>query len=446
MTADGPDGDAAERDDAFSRRVSAVLLADVSGFSALIGLDDEATARAVRRLQALVQDAVDEAHGRADAFAGDAVCAIFDSVVAAVDAALTIERRIAKLELRPGKPLQIRMGIHYGDVLLRAGAPVSSAVGEAINIAARLQALARPGTICISEGVYRQVYHRVDERFVDLGRKHLKNITEPVHAYLLIPRETDAWRQLPARRRRLGLGLSGVGLTVLLVAGALAAWQFWQGRGLVPSVPAPGSPVARREGVPTPAVAAASPAPAGGIVLGVMLFKVRGADGNSEWMCDALRDGLNTQLSTLTNVKVYSKEFLDFLVKRQGLSEIEVAHKLGITKILTGSLVTIGDALQLETHVVDVATGVLESSESIAGRPQDFLTMQNEMVLEVIARLDVPVTDAEKAVLLARQTNDLEALKLLMEAEGSSAPAVDRPPGATPSLSPRSALPHGFLA
>jgi class 3 adenylate cyclase len=202
----------------FTRRVCAVLLADVTGFSALMGVDDERTARAVRGLQTLVQGIATEHNGHAEGFAGDAIFASFDSVVAAVATALSIQRRLAG-ETFEGLHLKIRIGIHYGDVLLREGA----AFGDAINVAARLQTLAKPGTICMSDGVYRQVRNKFDEKFVDLGRQRLKNISEPIHAYLLVPRAMEAEQAHVSRRTLVGWALGAATLAAALTLGVVTA-------------------------------------------------------------------------------------------------------------------------------------------------------------------------------------------------------------------------------
>jgi TolB-like protein len=149
-----------------------------------------------------------------------------------------------------------------------------------------------------------------------------------------------------------------------------------------------------------------------------MLFKPLGQEGETAWMREALRDGLNTQLSELERVKVYSKEFIDFLTTREGLSEIEAATKLGIGKMLSGSFVAIGNVLRIEIHIVDVPSGVLESSVTTTGRQQEFLGLQDRMVMDVITRLELPISEEERAMLLAKRSTDPEALRLLLEAEG----------------------------
>jgi len=416
------------------------LLGDVFGYSALMGEDDERTARAIHELQAAIRDIVSDAHGRADPFAGDAILATFDSVVAAVDAALAIQRRVGAEEFA-GTRLQMRIGVHFGDVLVREGA----AFGDAINITARLQTLAKPGTVCISEGVYRQVRNRFDEKFVDLGRQQLKNISDPVHAYLIVPPEL-APAQTPARTR-LALGATAVVLLVLL--SGIVAVRYWSappakpketrteghsGLGIEthqPESPAPGAQKA-----------AAHAEDGGQVTLGVMLFKGLAPEGEKDWRREALRDGLNAQLSQLSQVKVYSKEFIDFLVTRKGLTDIEAATQLGIKKMLSGSVVVVGDTLHIETHVVDVTSGVLEISYTTSGREQDFLDGQ-KMALDVISHLNLPVTDDERRTALAQKPSaNAEALKRLMEAESGAAHRPATPGPETSKDAPHSALPR----
>jgi len=433
---DGPGGGPSQSEEAFTRRVCAVLLADVTGFSALMGQDDERTARAVRGLQTLVQEIAADNNGHAEGFAGDAIFASFDSVVAAVDAALKIQRRLAG-ETFEGLHLRIRIGLHYGDVLLREG----GAFGDAINIAARLQTLAKPGTVCISEGIYRQVRNRFDEKFVDLGRQRLKNISEPIRAYLIVPREAEAERARVPRRTLVAATLTAVLLAAVVTLVAVVVLRYWSAptkapkrASATPGAQMPGALAGAPEGQALPA---GEEAPQ--LTLGVMVFKSLGGDGGQDWRREALRDGLNAQLSQLSRVKVYSKEFIDFLMSRKGLTDVEAASELGIKKMLSGSFVVLHGTLRVETHIVDVQTGVLEASYTTVGREQDFLDLQNKLAFGVISHLNLPVTEEEKRTMLARQTTDVDALKMLLEAEGRAEPAAG---SAAPTPAPRSSLPR----
>jgi adenylate cyclase len=404
----------------FTRRVCAVLLADVAGFSALMGADDERTARAVRGLQTLVQGIAAEHNGHAEGFAGDAIFASFDSVVAAVATALSIQRALAS-ETFQGLQLKTRIGVHYGDVLLREGA----AFGDAINVAARLQTLARPGTICISEGVYRQVRNKFDEKFVDLGRQRLRNISTPIHAYMLVLREAER-RSTPPRVVIAWAFGAAVGLAVVALA-LVGALRYWGTSGRPEIAPGTGTHAgAERAAQREPD--AVEPTVARKVTLGVMIFRDLASEEQNDWRREALRDGLNAQLSQLSQVKVYSKEFIDFLITRKGLSDVEAAEQLGISKMLSGSYLVVGGTLRIETHIVDVASGVLEASYTTTGREGDFLKVQNDLAFGVISHLNLPVTDAEKRTLLARQTTNVDALKMLLEAEGGAAAAPPAPP------------------
>ncbi len=435
----GPGPRPTSPDETYIRRVCAILLGDVFGYSALMGEDDERTARAIHALQAAIHDIVADAKGRADPFAGDAILATFDSVVNAVETALAIQRRVAEQEFA-GTRLQMRIGVHFGDVLERDGA----AFGDAINIAARLQTLAKPGTICISEGVYRQVRNRFNEQFVDLGRQQLKNISDPVHAYLIVPRDMVTVRASRRSWARLAVGAAAV--AALALVSGVAAVRYW-------SAP-PAQPTEKRSplGIPTrqgeagapAAQKAAAPAEEGGqVTLGVMLFKSLAPEGDKDWRREALRDGLNAQLSQLSQVKVYSKEFIDFLISRKGLTDIEAATQLGIKKMLSGSFVVVGDTLRIETHVVDVTSGVLEASYTTAGRDQDFLDLQQKMALGVISHLNLPVTDDERRTLLAEQpSTNVEALKMLLEAESGGGARRQAPGSGGAKDSPSSSLPY----
>ncbi|MEW6271518.1 MAG: adenylate/guanylate cyclase domain-containing protein [Thermodesulfobacteriota bacterium] len=405
--------------DNYARRVSAVLMADAIGFSTLMGLDDEGTMRALCRTQAIVRDSAARHDGRADPIAGDAMLCTFHSVVSAVDAALDALERLAA---ERGEPrLDMRLGVHFGDVLVAAD---GSSFGDAINVAGRLMALARPGTVCISEGVYRTIRARKDVVFEDLGRQRLKNISDPLRAFLVVPARGAA-RVGRSVRRRTVLAASVAAAMAVAVAGALA----YRRRGAQESLSDGVARVAAQDGGGSPPAGVADVETA----LGVMLFKSPRDDPAQRWMGEALRDGLNTQLAELKRVKVYSREFLDFLVTRQGLTEIEAATKLGIRKMVSGSVVTVDETVRIETHVVDVASGVLEASYSTVGRVQEFLALQDQVALGVIKRLGLPLSDEEEKALLARKSNDVHALKLLLEAEGSSASA---PPGPGSWLAP----------
>src|SRR5277367_738534 len=166
------------------RRLSAILAADVAGYSRLMGLDEVGTARVLREHRAVSDALVAKHGGRIVKTTGDGVLIEFPSVVDAVECAVAVQAVMA--ERNDGVPedrrMQYRIGINLGDILIEG----DDILGDGVNIAARLEGIAEPGGICISSSAYDQVRGKVDVEFADLGEQNLKNIARPVHAYAVM--------------------------------------------------------------------------------------------------------------------------------------------------------------------------------------------------------------------------------------------------------------------
>lgn len=156
------------------------------------------------------------------------------------------------------------------------------------------------------------------------------------------------------------------------------------------------------------------------VTFGVMLFKPRGTNDDNEWMAEALRDSFNNQLSQLSGVKVYSMEFIDFVMKKKNLSELEAMVDLGVQKMLSGTFTIVEGEMQVDTYVVDVESGVLDTSYRTDGSVEEFFDLRNRILVAAVDRLDLPVSDAERRVLLAQRSGDVDVLRDLLEAEGAS--------------------------
>lgn len=180
------------------RKLSAILVADVSGFSRMMGADEEATITLIREFHERVKTLVEELEGRVVDTAGDSVLAEFDSVVNAVRCARGIQdRQAAANENRSQRErIEARIGVHLGDVVVED----YRVYGDGVNIAARLEPLADPGGICISEAVYQQVRSKIDLAVEDLGLRELKNIEHPVRIYKVPPLRASV---APAPLRRV---------------------------------------------------------------------------------------------------------------------------------------------------------------------------------------------------------------------------------------------------
>src|SRR5215831_15037706 len=172
-----------------SRRLVAVFAADVEGYSRLMGADEVGTLKGLTERRAILDRLIGEHGGRIANTAGDSVLAEFGSAVEAVQCAVESQAALteANAHVPPAKQINFRIGVHIGDVMIRAG----DLFGDGVNIAARLQTLAKPGTVCISGATYDQVRKVLPMTFVDLGVQQVRNIQEPIRAYQVgAPSET----------------------------------------------------------------------------------------------------------------------------------------------------------------------------------------------------------------------------------------------------------------
>src|ERR1051325_3032283 len=171
------------------RRLTTILSADVAEYSRLMRADEDGTMRGLTACRAVIDALVAEHRGRVANTAGDAVLAEFPSVVDGLLCAIAIQRGIARLyeDLAPERRIQFRVGVHVGDVMPRGG----DLFGDAVNVAARLQAIAEPGGICVSAAVREHVGSRVTAAFADAGLQQVKNIAEPIRVFRVGSRRPD---------------------------------------------------------------------------------------------------------------------------------------------------------------------------------------------------------------------------------------------------------------
>src|SRR5205807_852769 len=203
------------------RKLAAILHADVVGFSRLMGEDEAGTHRALGELRGAVDPLIAAHGGRIVGTAGDSLLADFSSVVDALGCAVEMQRAARAINdpITPERRLELRIGVNLGDVIIDG----DDIFGDGVNIAARLEALAQPGTVCISQTVYERVKNKLDLDYRPLGSHRVKNIAEPVRAYAVgvpaaAPRPRRAWRVLAA-----AAGAAAVLVTVVV------GWALYMG-------------------------------------------------------------------------------------------------------------------------------------------------------------------------------------------------------------------------
>jgi adenylate cyclase len=211
--------------EAFShkRKLAAILHADVVGFSRLMGEDEAGTHKALGQLRRAVDPLIAAHAGRIVGTAGDSLLADFSSVVDALTCAVEMQRATEEINasIPPERRLELRIGVNLGDVIVDG----DDIFGDGVNIAARVEALAQPGTVCISQTVYDQVRNKLDLDYRPLGSHRVKNIAEPIRAYAIgAPRPGGTRR--PAIRRT---SFAVIALAAAFAVTGLTAWGFYTG-------------------------------------------------------------------------------------------------------------------------------------------------------------------------------------------------------------------------
>ena len=322
------------------RRLAAILAADVVGYSRLMGEDEAGTlARFKDHRAGLIDPNIAEHHGRIVKVMGDGLLVEFASVVEAVGCAVEIQRGMVarNADVPDDRRIDLRIGINLGDVIVDD----DDIHGDGVNVAARLEALADPGGVCISGDAYRQVRGKIEAEFEDLGEQQLKNISEPV----------SVWRWLGEGQER---GPSKFSL--------------------------PGAPAAR--GVPA---------------IAVLPFDNLGRDENVDDFADGLTDEIITAFSRQTGMTVLARSST-LLFKGKAVDVTEVGRKLGANYVLQGSVRKAGSRVRVAAQLVEADTGNHLWGDQFDGEMADVFTLQDEVTFNIVAatRSQIHVKDAER--------------------------------------------------
>ncbi len=342
-----------------TRKLAAILAADVVGYSRLASADED---RTLARLRALRSDLIDPTiavhHGRVVKRTGDGALVEFRSVVDAVRCAIEVQNGM--VERNAGLPLErrieFRVGIHLGDVVEESDGDL---MGDGINIASRLEGVAAPGAICLSEDAYRQVKARLDLLVTDLGHTQLKNIAEPVRIY------------------SLEVGVPGK---------------------------AKSSPQAEPIAPVAPGTLALPDKPS----IAVLPFTNMSGDPEQEYFADGISEDIITALSKLSQLFVIARNS-SFTFKGKNVHIQEVSRKLGVRYVLEGSIRKSGNRVRITSQLVDGQTGGHLWAERFDRDLTDIFAVQDDVTQQIVAALELNLTDGEQKRLATEQTDNLEA-------------------------------------
>jgi adenylate cyclase len=373
-----------------TRKLAAILAADVVGYSRLTSADEDRTLARLRTLRSdLIDPTIAVHHGKVVKRTGDGILVEFRSVVDAVRCAVEIQNGMVERNagLPPERRIEFRCGVHLGDVVEEGDGDL---MGDGVNIAARLEGVAKPGGICLSEDAYRQVKSRLDLVVRDLGVQSLKNIAEPVRVYSLEVGKSPEKPAKPAKpKQRSKFALLTTGIIALLAIGA----GIW---------------LAVR---PTRGPEISSTTPRLSIV--VLPFANLSGDPTQDYLADALTEELTTSLSRISGTFVIARSTA-FTYKGKSVDVKEIGRDLNVRYVLEGSEQHIGGQIRVSAQLIDAATGAHLWADQFDAERADLLQMQDEIITRLSWPLQIRLVDVDAARLARTTPGNLDAQDLAM--------------------------------
>ncbi len=315
------------------RRLAAILSADVVGYSRLMEEDEAGTLAALKAHRAeLIDPKIAEYHGRIVKLMGDGALVEFASVVNAVECAGDIQAGMAarNADVPEGRRIDFRIGINLGDIIIEG----EDIYGDGVNIAARLQELAEPGSVCISSGVYEQVHKKTDFVFQDMGKREVKNISESVHVYRVDAGDSSSLGHVGSEKRL--------------------------------SIP------------DKPSVA-------------ILPFTNMSGDPEQEYFSDGITEDIITDLSKISGLFVVARNAV-FLYKGRAVNPVDVSRDLGVAYVVEGSVRKAGNRMRISAQLIDPRTGYHIWAERYDRDVTDIFVLQDEITEKIVGALEVKLT------------------------------------------------------
>src|SRR5947199_464366 len=338
------------------RRLTAILAADVVGYSRLMGANEAGTLAALKSLRTeFIDDKIAGHRGRIVKLTGDGMLTEFPSVVSAVACAVEIQRGIRErmADVQQDRRIEFRIGINLGDVIVEG----QDIYGDGVNVAARLESIAKPGCIAISQSVRDHVGNRLDCVFEDLGERELKNIERPIRVYSISPENVDVGNDKDGKS-------------------------------------------SQREQVEKPAIA-------------VLHFNNMSGDPEQEYFSDGITEDIITDLSKVSGLLVIARNTA-FTYKGKAVKVQQVAQELGVPFILEGSVRKAGARVRVTAQLISSETGAHVWADRYDRDLTDIFAIQDEITHAIVDQLKVKLLPQEKKSIKQTRTDNVEAYTLYL--------------------------------
>lgn len=376
------------------RKLAAIVAADVAEYSRLVREDEEATLRALQfHRQDFIDPLIAQFGGRIANTAGDSLLLEFPSAVEAVRCALAFHAGMAERNsgIDPERQINFRIGINVGDVVAVDG----DLLGDGVNVAARLEALAEPRGICLSRSARDQVRDTLDLQLDDMGEVEVKNIDRTVRTFKVVlddkaaPVTTVTRHPVKPGHRKRSLSIAAIVVFLLVVGGAFW-WQPWSPRVETASVDRMAFPLPDK-----PSIA-------------VLPFDNLSGDPDQEYLSDGITENIIVTLSKIPEIFVISGNST-FTYKVKPVKVQQVAEELGVRYVLEGSVQRSNEKVRITAQLIDAVTGGYLWGDRYDRDLQELFALQDEITRQIVTSLQVELTEGEQARVWRRETDNAEA-------------------------------------
>src|SRR6266404_1630234 len=383
------------------RQLAAIMFTDMVDYSALAQRDQSLALELLEEHRQVARSLFPRFNGTEIKTIGDAFLVEFHSALEAAQCAIEIQRTLAKRnhDVTAERCIELKIGIHIGDVVHRGG----DVYGDGVNVASRIEPLAGAGGICVSMDVERQIRNALEARFEKLAPTDLKNISVPMDLFRIVlpwerPSPAAAKSEVRISNSETGTRsrrIFAISIAIVLLLAGLLGYQLWRGR----NQPAP-----RQDASPAQTKAATIPDKS----IAVLPFENLSSDKENAYFADGIQDEILTRLSKIADLKVISRTSTQQYQSKPGnLSEI--AKQLGVAHIVEGSVQKAGNAVHINVQLIKAATDAHLWGESYDRELQNIFAVEGEVAKAIADQLRVKLTGQEEQVIAAKPTDNPEA-------------------------------------
>ena len=383
------------------RKLAAIMFTDMVGYSALSQRDEKLAQELLEEHRRLLREIFPRFNGTEIKTIGDAFLVEFGSALEAAQCAIEIQRTLAKrnADIAPDLRIELKIGVHIGDVVHRGG----DVYGDGVNIASRIEPVAGPGGICVSMDVERQIRNALEARFEKLATTDLKNISVPMDLFRIVlpwerPSPAAAKSEIRISNSETGTRsrrIFAISIAIVLLLAGLLGYQLWRGR----NQPAP-----RQDASPAQTKAATIPEKS----IAVLPFENLSSDKENAYFADGIQDEILTRVSKIADLKVISRTSTQHY-KSAPDNLPEIARQLGVAHILEGSVQKSGDAVRVNVQLIKAANDSHLWADTFDRKLTDIFSVESEVAKAIADQLRAHLTGREEQVISAKPTDNPEA-------------------------------------